>query len=225
MLLWLVALQAVGLYLFLDGFLLTRTVISDKSPPRAPHAAVSTDRAEEGRAPASDRCVGSLLAATIVRQSVWHTTQWEPVCHGALLAASPPGRLNISHVYHSTQLPPSVHSFCERSCAWVSPRFRRAVVIVIDALRHDFIYFNSTAEEIAKETGRPTAPYVNKMPTLNRLLNENQGEQTWLSREIWLPSGTRPATAGSGRVKEKREAGPRSVGGKVSLCRLLMLLP
>lgn len=61
------------------------------------------------------------------------------------------------------------------SCQWLKPRFKRAVIVVIDALRHDFIFYNETAAELKRTEGIAEHYFINKMPTLHRMVVDNNG--------------------------------------------------
>ncbi|KAK7484510.1 hypothetical protein BaRGS_00024266 [Batillaria attramentaria] len=56
------------------------------------------------------------------------------------------------------------HSYNGYSGCWMHSRFKRAVIIIIDALKHDFMAYNSSL-------GDNAPPYKNKLVTIHALLN------------------------------------------------------
>ncbi|KAJ3214331.1 mannose-ethanolamine phosphotransferase gpi13 [Dinochytrium kinnereticum] len=88
---------------------------------------------------------------------------------------------------------------------WTEQRFKRAVLIVIDALRFDFTAFNETIES----SGEPIPHYLNKLPVMRNLLRDQPDRSllvrvradaptTTLQRLKALTTGTLPTFVDAG---------------------------
>lgn len=54
--------------------------------------------------------------------------------------------------------------------SWISPTFKKSIIIIIDALRYDFAYYDPSYETL-NESDIP--PYINKLPIFNHLMSQN----------------------------------------------------
>ncbi|KAJ3117974.1 mannose-ethanolamine phosphotransferase gpi13 [Phlyctochytrium bullatum] len=68
----------------------------------------------------------------------------------------------------------------ESAGCWMEQRFKRAVFIVVDALRFDFADYNETLDALSK-SGETVPYYINKLPVFRNLLRDHP-ERSFLAR-------------------------------------------
>ncbi|KAJ3044278.1 mannose-ethanolamine phosphotransferase gpi13 [Rhizophlyctis rosea] len=109
-----------------------------------------------------------------------------------------------SAVITSLSKPPAAN-YGNGTC-WHPKRYDRAILIIIDALRHDFILYNET---LASDPSAQIPSYLNKLPVFHRILKEQPGHglsfrvradppTTTLQRLKAITTGTLPTFVDAG---------------------------
>ncbi|TPX66621.1 hypothetical protein SpCBS45565_g04325 [Spizellomyces sp. 'palustris'] len=149
--------------------------------PKKEHSSRAFGTVDLSPFPAKWSAFGKLLLVLLVA-TVFHLAGIYLFGSGFLLTRLELDTRNNCSTWRPEGVPTFEASVTGQGC-WHAPRYNRAVLVILDALRFDFTVYNETLAHQASESGdNSSIPYyINKLPVLHRIL-ETEPEHGLLFR-------------------------------------------